>query len=55
MPDGSVALSPQAQVDGLTVFVSVYPDDSFRFIAQMQRRAGLGLPGVDTSPSEIEP
>jgi hypothetical protein len=54
MPDGSVALSPQAQVDGLTVFVSVYPDDSFRFIAQMQSpEPDSGYPEWNTSPSEM--
>lgn len=44
LPDGSVALSPQAGHQGLTLFASTYPDDSFRFVAQVQ------TPGVDGGP-----
>jgi hypothetical protein len=38
MPDGSVALSPEG---GLALWAWPYPDDSFRYVAQVQ------APGVD--------
>jgi hypothetical protein len=54
MPDGSVALSPRTQVDGLTVFVSLYPDDSLRFVAQVQwPEPDSGYPEWNTSPEEM--
>jgi hypothetical protein len=44
MPDGSVALSPQAGYEGLTLYAFTYPDDNMRFVAQ------VGVPGVDGGP-----
>jgi hypothetical protein len=53
-PDGSVALSPQAPVDGLTVYVLDYPDDSLRYVAQVQwPEPDSGNPEWNTSPTEL--
>jgi hypothetical protein len=44
--DGSVALSPQGGYEGLTLFALtwLYPDESYRWVAQVQ------APGVDGGP-----
>lgn len=54
LPDGLVALSPQDQVSGLTVFAAVYPDDNMRFVAQTQwPEPDSGYPEWNTSPGEM--